>query len=93
VRTVQILSATDGSREARLQHVYYYSKPSSKIAVRKRHLWHTILYLPEYTNAPAGALDEKLRWSEDSKRLYFDINGKPVWGYDFETQQSRLKSP
>ena len=93
VKTVQILSAPDGSREARLQHVYYSSKPSSKIAVRDRRLWHTILYLPEYTNAPVGVLNEKLRWSEDSKRLYFDINGKPIWGYDFETQQSRLKSP
>jgi len=93
VKTVQILSAPDGSRNARLQHVYYNSKPGFKIAVRERHLWHTILYLTEYTNAPAGALNEKLRWSADSKRLYFDINGKLVWGYDFETQSSRLKSP
>jgi hypothetical protein len=93
VKTVQILSSPDGSRDARLQHVYYYSKPGVKIAVRERHLWHTLFYLSEYTNAPAGAMNEKLRWSEDSKRLYFDINGRLVWGYDFETQSSRLKSP
>ena len=92
-KTVQILSAPDGRREARLQHIYYYSKPGFKIAVRERRLWHTLFYLSEYTNASAGALNEKLRWSEDSKRLYFDINGRPVWGYDFETQLSRLKSP
>ena len=93
VKTVQILPAPDGSREARLQHVYYYSKPGFKIAVREKYLWHTISYLSEYTNAPAGALNEKLHWTEDSKHLYFDINGKTIWGYDFETQQSRLKSP
>lgn len=92
-KTVQILDAPDGSREARLQHVYYYSKPGFKIATRERHLWHTVLYLPEYTNAPAGELKATLRWSADSRRLYFDINGRPVWGYDFEDQSSRLKSP
>lgn len=91
-KTVQILAAPDGSRAARLQHVYYYSKPGFKIATRERRLWHTVLYLPEYTNAPAGELKAALRWSEDSKRLYFDINGKPVWAYDFN-QSSRLKSP
>jgi len=84
VKTVQISTAPDGSREARLQHVYYYSKPGFKIAVRKRHLWHTILYLPEYTNSPSGELQKTLRWSEDSNRLYFDINGKPAWSYDME---------
>jgi len=84
VKTVQILAAPDGSREARLQHVYYYSKPGFKIATRENYIWHTVLYLPEYTNAPAGELKEALRWSEDSSRLYFDINGKPVWSVDLE---------
>jgi hypothetical protein len=93
VKTVQILAAPDGSREARLQHVYYYSKPGFKIAVRERRLWHTIFYLPEYTNAPAAELKGNLRWSDNSQRLYFDINEKLVWGYDFKTQSSRLKSP
>lgn len=93
VKTVQILTAPDGSREARLQHVYYYSKPGFKIAVRERRLWRTLFYLPGYTNAPSGTLDETLRWSADAETLYFDINGKPVWGYDFKTQSSRLKSP
>ena len=92
-KTVQILAAPDGSREARLQYVYYSSKPGFKIAARERRLWHTILYLPEYTNVPNGEVKGSLRWSDDSERLYFDINGKPVWSYDLETQSSRLKSP
>lgn len=92
-KTVQVLAAPDGSREARLQHVYYFSKPGFKIAAREHRLWHTLLYLSEYTNAPAGELKDSLRWSDDSRQLYFDINGKSVWGYDFDTQSSRLKSP
>lgn len=91
-KTVQILVAPDGRREARLQHIYYYSKPGFKIAVRERRLWHTLFYLPEYTNAPAGELKGKLSWSLGSDKLYFDINDKPVWGYDF-SQPSRLRSP
>lgn len=93
VKTAQILAAPDGSREARLQYVYYTAKPGFKIAARERKLWHTVLYLAEYTNAPAGELKPALRWSDDSARLYFDMNGKPIWGYDFKTQSSRLKSP
>lgn len=92
-KTVQILPAPDGSREARLQHVYYYSKPGFKVATRTRHLWHTQFYLPEYTNVPAGKLNETLRWSENSEQLYLEINGKEVWGYDFKNQSSRLRSP
>ncbi|MDD3276257.1 MAG: hypothetical protein PHP93_04310 [Kiritimatiellales bacterium] len=81
-KTVQILAAPDGSRAARLQHIFYYSTPGFKIAVRERSLWHTIFYLPEYTNSPSGELKDSLRWSADSETLYFDINGKPVWSYD-----------
>lgn len=92
-KTVQMLTAPDGSREARLQHIYYYSKPGFKISVRERRLWHTLFYLPEYTNAPSGVVKGNLSWSADSKTLYFDINERPVWGYDFESQSSRLKSP
>jgi hypothetical protein len=83
-KTVQILPAPDGNRAARLQHIYYYSKPGFKIAVRENRLWHTLFYLPEYTNAPAGELKGLLSWSPDSKRLYFDINGKLVWSYVLE---------
>jgi hypothetical protein len=92
-KTVQVLAAPDGSREARLQHIYYYSKPGFKISVREKRLWHTLFYLPEYTNTPSTVLKGNLSWSADSETLYFDINGKAVWGYDFESQSSRLKSP
>ena len=88
-KTVQIVAAPDGGREARLQHVYYSSKPGFKIAVREGRRWHTLFYLPEYTNAPTGGLKGSISWSADSKKIYFDINGKSVWGYDFETQSPK----
>jgi len=92
-KTVQVVAAPDGSREARLQHVYYASKPGFKVSVREKHLWHTLFYLGEYTNAPAGTVSESLRWSADSQTLSFEINGQPVWGCDFAARSSRLKSP
>ena len=91
-KTVQILAALDGHCEARLEYVYYSSKPGFKIAVREKRLWHTIFYLAEYTNMPAGEVKGKMSWSADSKKLFFDINGRLVWGYDFETESSIIKA-
>lgn len=79
--TVQVVVAPDGSREARLQYVYYYSDPGFKVAVKKGLLWNTLLYLPEYTNSPVEEVS--IRWSADSRRLWFDINQQPVWKHDF----------
>jgi len=88
-KVVQILSSPDGSREARLQHVFYYSEPGYKVAVRKGGLWHTLFYLPEYPEVPLADREEALRWSRDSEQLIFEVNGKTVWGYDFPAQSSR----
>lgn len=101
VKTVLVVAAPDGSREARLQHVYYYSKPGFRISVRETppdrspvfNPWNTVFYLPEYTNAPAGEGDGRLRWSGSSSRLYFEIDGVTVWGREFRDQPSRLRSP
>lgn len=101
VKTVQVLAAPDGSREARLQHVYYYSDPGFKIAVRETppgkspffNPWHTLFYLSEYTNAPAGKRTERMRWSAGSSRLYFEVNGTAIWSCDFVNQSSKLRSP
>jgi len=96
VKTTLVLPAPDGSREARLQHVYYYSNPGFKISVRETppeksqlfNRWHTLFYLPEYPNAPVGKREERMRWSAGSNRLYFEIDGAPIWGYDFITESS-----
>ena len=80
---IQRISAPDGSREARLQHVFYTSDPGYKISTRTRRLWHTQLYLPEYKVAAVEQRKAAIRWSADSKELFFEINGTPVWSETF----------
>ena len=92
-KVVRIVTAPDGSREARLLHVFYYSEPGYKIATRTDRLWHTLFYLADYPEVPAKDRVETLTWSADSKKLSFAINGKLIWSYDFPAQSSRLKSP
>jgi len=90
-QVVQIIESPDASREARLLHVFYYSEPGYKIAVREKRFWHTLFYLSEYPDVPLEGRKERLRWSLDSERLFFEVNGMRVWSYDFPSQSSRLK--
>jgi hypothetical protein len=83
-QVIQVLAAPDGSRQVRLMHVYYSSEPGYKIAVRSGRLWHTLFYLAAFNDGrTADERTAELRWSLDSRQLFFDINGRPVWGYDF----------
>ena len=91
-RAIQTLASPDGGREARLMNVFYHSEPGYKIVVREKRLWRTLFYLAEYPDIPLVEREEEtLRWSPDSRRLIFEVNGKRLWGYDFPSQSSRLK--
>ena len=83
-RVVQQVASPDGRCVARLVHVYYYSEPGYKVATRTGRFWHTRVSLPEYKDDSTTERNAVLRWSADSKRLYLNMNGKPIWGYDFE---------
>ncbi len=89
-KVVQRISAPDGSREARLMHVYYYSEPGYKVSIRSGRFWHTRASLPAYRDDSTADRNAVLRWSYDSRQLYLDMNGKPIWGYDFE-KRSRVQ--
>jgi len=80
---IQRVTAPDGSREARLMHVYYTSDPGYKIATRTRGLWHTQLYLPEYKNNSTAKREASIRWSPDSEQLFFEMNGRIIWSETF----------
>lgn len=80
---VQRITAPDGSREARLLLVYYYSDPGYKVAVRSGRFWHTRLYLPEYKDNSTVEREALLRWSADSRQLFFEINGEVIWSEVF----------
>ena len=88
-----ILSVTspDGTHEVRLLHVFYYSEPGYRVSVRRKIGWGTLFYLAEYPDVSAKDREEKLIWSSDSEQLFFEVNGKRLWGYDFRTQSSRLR--
>jgi hypothetical protein len=59
--------------------VYYTSDPGYKIATRTRGLWHTRLYLPEYKDNSTAKRNASIRWSPDSKQLFFEMNGRIIW--------------
>jgi hypothetical protein len=80
---IQRITAPDGSREARLMLVYYYSEPGYKVAARTRSLWHTLVYLPEYKDESTAERNASIRWSEDSRQLFFEMNGKVIWSEQF----------
>jgi len=80
---IQRISAPNGSREARLLIVYYNSDPGYKVATRSRGLWHTQVYLPEYNDESTTERNAAIRWSPDSKQLFFEMNGKVIWSEQF----------
>ncbi len=90
-KVILSVTAPDGSQEARLLHVFYYSEPGYRVSVRKRYFWHTLYYLADYPDVPLSEREETLRWSRDSEQLTFEVNGKKLWSYDFPTQSSRWK--
>jgi hypothetical protein len=77
--------APDGSMTAKLRTFYYYdNQPSYKVYYREtgKRAWLNLLYLPAYTNAPAGTA-AGLEWSGDSDRLDFLIGGTSIWHHVF----------
>jgi hypothetical protein len=81
-RTLQTLVAPDGSREARLQVVYYTGEPGYQVAVRRRLLWQTLTYISEIPAALPGE-DPALFWSADSAILRLELDGTPLWTHRF----------
>lgn len=72
----------DGSKTARLRTVYYYdNQPSYKIHYREtgKTSWSGLYALPAYTNTPPDQAKAELRWSDNSERLDFLMNGTSIW--------------
>ena len=90
-KVVLTITSPDGSREARLLHVFYYSEPGYRVSIRRKIGWGTLYYLAEYPDVPLKEREEILIWSHDSEQLIFEVNGKRLWGYNFPSQSSRLK--
>lgn len=80
------ITSPDGSKTARLRTFYYYdNQPSYKIYYREadHKAWLNLLYLPVYTNAPSDQAIASIKWSDDSERLDFLMNGTSIWHHVF----------
>ena len=80
--TVQRLDSPNGERAATLMRSQYL-KQNFEIHVRDGGLWRTAYYSDPIPSDYRLDLGERLAWSEDSDRLYFRLQGRVVWGYDF----------
>ena len=90
-KVILSITSPDGRREARLLYVFYYSEPGYRVSIRRKIGWGTLYYLSEYPDVPLKDRKEKLYWSPDSEQLFFEVDGKRIWGYDFPSQSSRLR--
>jgi type IV secretory pathway VirB3-like protein len=88
---VQQLDAPDGTRSARLYRSAYM-KHHFVVKVRTGWFWQTAFYSQPLPDDLRLDLGERLRWSEDSRRVWLYMESAPVWGYDFERQQ-KLRLP
>ena len=80
---VKRLDSPDGKTSAvlkRTQYVDYQWRIDLKKGKGTRHLWTS----PEFKMDWKVDQGEKLRWSEDSRYLFFFLEGKPVFAYDLE---------
>jgi len=85
---VQRLDSPDGRQAARLLRTRYATRESLVIKVKGGWGWRTVFYSPPLTNDYRLDLGERLSWSEDSRRLFLKLEGRPAWGYDFEARRS-----
>jgi hypothetical protein len=80
------IESPDGSKTARLRTYYYYdNQPSYKIYYREagKKAWLNLLHLPAYTNVPPESAEASLKWSSNSERIDFLMNGTSIWHHTF----------
>lgn len=84
---VQQLDAPDSSRSARLYRSVYMQH-HFQVKVREGWLWQTAHYSQPLTDDLRVDLRERLRWSDDSQQVWLFVEGRPVWGFDFDQQRN-----
>lgn len=84
---VQQLDAPDGTRSARLYRRVYLEHHFI-VKIQEGWYWQTAYYSPPLPRDFRIDLNERLRWSADSRRLWLRVEDERVWGYDFERQRA-----
>ena len=87
---IQQLDSPDGKRSARLLRTRYVHE-NFVVRVKDGSLWRTTYLSPTITNDLRVDLGERLSWSPDSSLVYFRMNGKSIWGYDFTLDRDLRK--
>ena len=85
--TVQRLDAPNSERSARLMRSVYL-KHHFVVQLREGYFWQTAHYSQPISEDFRVDLGERLRWSEDSQRVWLIVEGRPVWGFDFQRQRN-----
>jgi len=83
---LQRIDSPNGEISARLMRNRYV-KDHFSILVKQNHLWNMLYYSGAITNDHRTDPEERLLWSRDSEKLYFRLNKKIIWGYDFTTEE------
>ncbi len=83
---VQQLDAPSSERSARLLRSVYI-RHHFVVKLKEGWTWQTVYYSPPIPGDLRIDLGERLRWSEDSTRVWLYVEGLRVWGYDVERQQ------
>lgn len=84
---VQQLDAPDGTRSARLLRSVYLQHHFI-VQLQEGWFWQTAYYSDRLPADFRVDLGERLRWSEDSQRVWLTLQGEPVWGFDFKQQRN-----
>jgi hypothetical protein len=79
---IQQLDSPDGRRSARLLRTRYL-RENFVVRLKNGSSWRTAYLSPTITNDFRVDLGERLSWRADSDRVYFRMNEKLIWGYDF----------
>lgn len=80
--TVQRLDSPDGRYAAMLVR-HRYLQDAFSVRVKEGWAWRTCFYSEPVSDDYRVDLQERLVWTEDSRRLLFLLEGVPVWAYDF----------
>lgn len=76
----------DGTKTASLRIIYYLeNQPSYKIYYREAgtKTWESLFRFSGITNIPQQQAEADIRWSKNSKKLHFMLNGTSIWYHAF----------
>lgn len=85
VHQLQRLDSPNGKIDAALNRVTHVGD-HFEIEARQGASWDHLLTTDRMEMDPVVDLHERIIWADDSSRLYFTLEHRLVWGYDFSKE-------